>query len=241
MSQDVIEDKYARLYEIPNQLSNRNCHITCICLSYHTASDGTVVDKPSIKWLSYNFFPSFGLKYLLNVYRQIRNFKPDAIMASSDVLHIILGYWVSKICRGSFYADLYDNYEAFGMSKIPLMKTLYRHALSRANHIFTVSNALRSKISKFKNNENITTVVSTIDPEKFHVLNPEYARDKIGIGKANNEIMIGLSGSIDRSRGIEYLFQAFSQLRNTLPNVTLYLAKMVADAALWPHILRFHR
>jgi hypothetical protein len=65
MSQDVIKDRYARLFEIPNQLSKMNVELNCICLSYQGADQGTLVEDSTIKWLSYNFFPTFGLRYLL--------------------------------------------------------------------------------------------------------------------------------------------------------------------------------
>ena len=41
MSKDVILDKYARLYEIPNQLAHLGHQVECFCLSYQSHNEGT--------------------------------------------------------------------------------------------------------------------------------------------------------------------------------------------------------
>ena len=145
-NKDVIVDKYGRLYEIPEQLSKQGCKLTCICLSYYRAEELSLDTSASIKWSSYNWYSWIFMKYLFSVIKAVRHDKPSLIIASSDVPHIIFGWIISRIHGIKFVADLYDNYESYGLSKIPFFKPLFRRSLRQADYILTVSEALNRHV-----------------------------------------------------------------------------------------------
>ena len=74
--------------------------------------------------------------------------RPGVVIASSDSLHVIIGYWLARWLGVPFYADLYDDYATFGLSKIPGVKPLYRAALAGAVGISVVSRTLGEDICR---------------------------------------------------------------------------------------------
>ena len=64
MSKDVILDKYARLYEIPNQLAHLGHQVECFCLSYQSHNEGTWDESNHEKKLIWHSKSYKGLKKL---------------------------------------------------------------------------------------------------------------------------------------------------------------------------------
>jgi hypothetical protein len=125
MSKDVILDKYARLYEIPNQLALLGHQVECFCLSYQSHHEGTWDESDEHKQLiwhskSYQGIKKAGvLSYPFLLLQQLKQFQPDIIIAASDIPHIVWGTWCARKLNKPFVADLYDNFEGFGQAKIP--------------------------------------------------------------------------------------------------------------------------
>ena len=64
MSKDVILDKYARLYEIPNQLAHLGHQVECFCLSYQSHNEGIWDESNHEKKLIWHSKSYKGLKKL---------------------------------------------------------------------------------------------------------------------------------------------------------------------------------
>ena len=62
MSKDVILDKYARLYEIPNQLALLGHQVECFCLSYQSHGEGTWNESNDLKSLVWHSKSYKGMK-----------------------------------------------------------------------------------------------------------------------------------------------------------------------------------
>ncbi|MEQ1272550.1 glycosyltransferase family 4 protein [Acinetobacter ursingii] len=229
MSKDVILDKYARLYEIPNQLALLGHQVECFCLSYQSHQDGDWDESDQKKSLIWHSKSYIGMKkallwqYPFFLLKQLTIFQPDIIIAASDIPHIIFGAWCAKKLDQPFVADLYDNFESYGQARIPLFRVLFHKALNQAQVISTTSYTLANKIKiEHPHVAKIFAMPSVIDKKIF------FAGDKI---QARKELklpvdakLIGTAGNLTKMKGIEDLFNAWEILRQQQDNVYLILA-----------------
>lgn len=229
MSKDVILDKYARLYEIPNQLSLLGHEVECFCLSYQSHKNGDWDESTNSKKLIWHSKSYIGLNklsilsypfYLLNL---LSKNKPDIIIAASDIPHIVMGQWLAKKLDVPFVADLYDNFEAYGQAKIPFMKSLFHKALSSASLISTTSYSLAEKVKKeHPNVPNIFPMPSVINQKLFKVGDKQKARQYLNLPL--DKPLIGTAGGLTKMKGIEDLFNAWEILKKENDQVCLVLA-----------------
>ncbi|KAF5300667.1 hypothetical protein FQR65_LT19323 [Abscondita terminalis] len=112
------KNKYARLYEIPNQLSLLGHDIECFCLSYQSHNEGIWDESNnsrSLKWHSRSY--------------------------------VGLRAWIAKKLNLPFVADLYDNLKLWA-SKIPFLSALFTELFLLQRLISTPVLVLLKKISK---------------------------------------------------------------------------------------------
>ncbi|WP_228273435.1 glycosyltransferase family 4 protein [Acinetobacter faecalis] len=229
MSKDVILDKYARLYEIPNQLALLGHDVECFCLSYQSHDDGTWDESnhsKKLKWHSKSYTNWKKLSiwnypfYLLNL---LRENKPDVIIGASDMPHIIIGAWLAKKLDIPFVVDLYDNFEAYGQAQIPLIKILFHRALNQAQVITTTSQTLAVKIqTEHPNVKNIFAMPSVINQNIFKVGNKSEARKFLSLPL--NTPLIGTAGGLTKMKSIHDLFDAWEIIKKENPQSYLVLA-----------------
>ncbi|WP_228720285.1 glycosyltransferase family 4 protein [Acinetobacter portensis] len=229
MSKDVILDKYARLYEIPNQLSLLGHEVECFCLSYQSHKNGDWDESTNSKKLIWHSKSYIGLNklsilsypfYLLNL---LSKNKPDIIIAASDIPHIVMGQWLAKKLDVPFVADLYDNFEGFGQAKIPGMKFLLRQAVCKAQLITTTSQALAELVTQEYGAKGIIiSMPSTIDHKFFNCADKFEARKKLGL--SNNKKYIGTAGGLYKDKGVEVIYEAWEIIKDRIANVDLVIA-----------------
>ena len=229
MSKDVILDKYARLYEIPNQLSLLGHVVTCYCLSYQNHDDGfwdESNDEKQIKWHSnsYKYLKKIKIfEYPFALLKKLKSEKPEMIIAASDIPHIIMGAWLAKKLNIPFVADLYDNFEAYGQAKIPFIKALFHHALDQAKIIVTTSYSLAEKIkTEHPCVPNIFPMPSVINKDLFKIGDQQQARNFLNLPL--DKKLIGTAGGLTKMKGIDDLFKAWELIRNHQKDVYLVLA-----------------
>lgn len=229
MSKDVILDQYARLYEIPNQLALLDHQVECYCLSYQNHDDGFWDDSnqsKQLKWFSKSY-RSYKKLYIwfypFKLLQKLKINKPDIIIAASDIPHIIIGAWLAKKLNIPFVADLYDNFEAYGQAKIPLIKTWFHRALDQAKLIVTTSYTLADKIkSEHPQVPNILPMPSVINKNLFKIGDKQQARKLLNLPL--NKKLIGTAGGLTKMKGIDDLFKAWEIIRNTQDDIYLVLA-----------------
>ena len=234
MSKDVILDKYARLYEIPNQLALLGHDVECYCLSYQNHDDGfwdEANESKQLTWYSKSYKNWKKLliwSYPFTVLKQIKNAKPDVIIAASDIPHIIIGSWLARRLDISFVADLYDNFEAYGQAKVPFIKKLFHDALDRAKIIVTTGYCLAEKIkSEHPNVSNILPMPSVINKDLFKPGDKLLARKYLNLPLEKR--LIGTAGGLTKMKGIDDLFQAWEGIRNSQDDVYLVLAGPIEE------------
>lgn len=239
MSKDVILDKYARLYEIPNQLSRIGHDVDCYCLSYQSHANGIWNESDEVKklkWHSKSYIglnKAFILSYPFYLLELLSKNKPDIIIAASDIPHIIMGGWLAKKLAIPFVADLYDNFEAYGQAKIPFMKFLFHRALSSAKLVSTTSYSLAEKIRKqYPGVLNVYPMPSVIDKKIFKSGDKTLARKNLSLPL--NQPLIGTAGGLTKMKGIADLFGAWEILKKKNDQACLILAGPTEDSTKLP-------
>lgn len=229
MSKDVILDKYARLYEIPNQLALLGHQVECFCLSYQSHDEGNWDESNELKSLiwhskSYKRFKKAGLlAYPFVLLQQLKQYQPDVIIAASDIPHIVWGAWCSRKLNVPFVADLYDNFEGFGQARIPGMKSLLQKAVCKAQLITTTSQPLADLVSQeYRAKGIVLSMPSTIDTEIFVARDKVTARKQLGL--PIDRLYIGTAGGLYRDKGVQVIYEAWEKIKSELPNVDLVIA-----------------
>jgi teichuronic acid biosynthesis glycosyltransferase TuaC len=245
MQKDVIDDRYARLYELPNQLANQGNEVLGICLSYRKRDEGVIKHfqkgNSGLSWHSYNLgsFIIPGLvSYIYCVFSFLRSFKPDVIIGSSDCPIVILTAIFSSSLNIPYFVDLYDNYESFGLAKIPGILLLYRWAIKRSAGVSCVSEPLSEYIRQRYGHTNVVTLESTIIGGDFYHQDKQVARTAAGLPSLGK--IIGVAGSLNRNRGINLLYDSFIQLSERMPDLHLALAGPIDSASPIPKHPHIH-
>ncbi len=219
---DLLDDQYGRLWEIPKGLSKIGFNVQGVCLSYK-ARRTCIIKKKPVQWESINLgkFKIFGLvKYIFKIKCKIK--ETDIVIASSDSIYGILGYFISRSYKKKIIFDLYDNYEANLLTKLPVIKQLYKYVIKRCDAVLCVSIPLENYLKiNFKSNN--TFVIENAAPEKkFFPMDKKKCRQHFNL--PDNAIIIGTAGALTKSRGIEILFNAFESLKKKYKDIYLAIA-----------------
>jgi glycosyltransferase involved in cell wall biosynthesis len=163
----------------------------------------------------------------------IEEFRPDLIFACSDAIHIVIGKVFCNIFKLPLIVDLYDNYESFGLTRIPGIYQLFRSAIKRADGIVCVSRNLAEYIgSKYSPNGRIIVIENGIPANSFRKLDKVKCRKKFGLPIEGK--IIGTAGALAASRGIGLLFEAFSELLKSDHYLHLALAGKIGSSIKLP-------
>jgi glycosyltransferase involved in cell wall biosynthesis len=229
MGKDVIEDRYARLYEIPFQLASRGHDVLGICLSYY-ADANVDVRHPAgagrLRWISRSLgatkiggildYPRWSLGHL-------RDFAPDVLIAASDIPHVIAGEWLARRLSIPFAADLYDNFESFGLARIPGFVPMYRRAVRRASLVTCTSEALADYVRvEYGAAGTILAMPSTIDHAVFYPRDRRACREKFGLPL--DAKLVGTAGGLYEDKGVGTLYEAYLRIADAHPDLHLVLA-----------------
>jgi len=245
MQKDVIDDRYARLYELPHQLALQGHNVRGICLGYHRCNTGHFKHLKNntslLEWHGFDIgvliIPGL-LKYFAKTFSLIKSCKPDILLGSSDCLHAVITALFAKLFNIPYYLDLYDNYESFGLAKLPGLLLLYRIAIKNAVGISCVSEPLADYIRQLYNHRNVITVESTISGGDFFPQDKDFSRQQLDLPV--HAKLIGLAGSLDKNRGVDLLYASFLQLADTDSSLNLVLAGPTDDSCPIPNHPRIH-
>ena len=229
MGHDVIRDRYARLYELPRGLADSGHAVLALCLNYHPGEPERRVDQVdspgSLVWMGYQAGPWLvgGLpEYWRSLIAELRAFQPDVLLGGSDAPHVILARHVAKRLGVPYVLDLYDNYEAFGLARLPGVRSLYRRALRGASGIGAVSEVLAGHVRTLAPGVQVVTLESTVDPARFYPRDRFAARERLGLPPVAR--LVGISGSLSGNRGIDRAYASFLRLSAEDPSLHLALA-----------------
>ncbi|MDM0081329.1 glycosyltransferase family 4 protein [Variovorax sp. J31P179] len=211
---DLLDHQYGRLFEIPEALADQGHRVTGLALSYRGQSEGLHQPR-KVAWHAVSAFPfePLGvLRYLRKFEHLIDAVRPDVVWVSSDAWHAIAAEIVCRRRGVPLVVDLYDNYESFGLTRVPGIASRFRASCRAAAGLTVVGDALREKVvDEYRlGAKPIEVVGNAVDRSVFFPRNKDEARRSLRLPP--DVRIIGTAGALDSSRGIEDLFGAFSAL-----------------------------
>ncbi len=231
MNKDLLDDKYGRFYELSKELVKLGHNITGVCFSYRKRNEGHVagpkVDGTLVDWYSINLQTSFlfgGVKKYIKLQNEmIRQSKPDVIIGCSDTIHIIIASYFAKKFDIPFIADLYDNFESYGLTKIPSVKYFFKKAVKRADIVTCISENLKNYLMKTYNLKNgVSVLPNGVPAGMFIPMDKVCCRKKLGLDI--HAKLIGTAGALGPSRGTGLLVDAVKELHERDESIRLILA-----------------
>lgn len=246
MSKDLIDDHYGRFYEIPLELSKLGHEVIGVSLSYRKKNEGILINNfeshNKIQWHSYNLrnciLPRIK-KHQDQLQSIIESFKADIIWACSDSIHAIIGSKLSKTTGIPCVIDLYDNFESYGLSRIPGVIPLFKNAIKNVRAITCVSQTLVNYIlTSYKPNGTVNVIENAIPSNLFKSMDKISCRQHLGLPV--NARYIGTAGALNHERGIKLLFEGYEQLALKDKNLHLLIAGPIGKNVILPTGRRIH-
>lgn len=230
VGRDILDDRYWRLFEIPEYLHSLGHVVSGLALSYRYRPEGICEfhEATQTQWESLNAVPAVPYKlwcYRRHLLHLLDTFKPDLVWASSDALHAIAAWRTCTPRKIPFVIDLYDNYESFGLTKLPGLTNLLRTACRHANGLTLISEMLNSYVGENYDMPSATprlVLGNAVDTKQFRAMPKNTARSELGLPE--NAILIGTAGAIQANRGIETLIAAYTKIAPSIDNLYLVLA-----------------
>jgi glycosyltransferase involved in cell wall biosynthesis len=229
MAKDVVVDRYARLYEIPRQLANLGHQVLGLCLSYYGDDEGEwahETDAGQLCWASHSLgrtiLPGL-LGYPRRALTTARDFAPDVIIGASDIPHVVLGSWIASRLDIPFVADLYDNFESFGLARIPCSVRAFRRAVREADAVSCTSHTLAQHVrDTYRATGTVIAMPSTVDKAVFRERDKAECRRALGLPE--HARLMGTAGGLHPDKGVVTLYEAFVRLAAEDPSLHLVLA-----------------
>jgi len=219
---DLVRDRFGRLYELPVGLAKLGDDVRICTLSYRRRAGAKVgrFDGIGVEWHSLDAFPAGLARHDAWLDDVVANWKPDVVWASSDMVQAVLAMRWSRRRGIPCVIDLYDNYESFGLSRLPGLTAAFRNACRDAAALTVVSDSLADYVrARYRVSCPVGTVVNGVRKDIFHPRDKDLARDALGLPREAR--VVGTAGALTAHRGISDLFDAFERLAGHDENLWL--------------------
>ena len=226
MGKDVLDDRYGRMFETPLEFSRQGLDVSCFSLSYRNRGYCRRYLNPHLEWTSIDFniaHPNGLYRIIRAILNHVRISRPASIVATSDIIHLGIGSYISHKTGVPLISDIYDNFESYGMYKFPFMQTIYRNALKKSRAVTCVSKPLSEYIEKYCNKAcTIEVVENAVDHSVFKPMPKIDSRRKLSLPV--DAILIGTAGALSEGRDIGTLYHAYKLLLSKGSDIHLVLA-----------------
>lgn len=220
MGRDLVDRPYGRFYYLARNLAERGHDVVLALLSYRReAPTDNITGR--LRVCSASLVPIGRKSYLQLVNALIREGVPDWIIGCSDTYYGILADYYGRRHGTRTLIDAYDNYEGYMPWCRPL-HLLWRRALRKATAISAAGPALLDHMGEGGAGGRGLVLPMAADPVGFQPLDRQQCRAELGL--PSTETLVGYSGSISSSRGIEVLFNAIEYFVEKQPGTRLVLS-----------------
>ncbi|KZX51326.1 hypothetical protein A3709_10940 [Halioglobus sp. HI00S01] len=228
MNHDVAADRYARLFELPQRMSE-DASLQAVCLDYRVSGSAPVPQDLTANWRQLNLPRSLMLGWVLQLFLLARKLSPKVVIASSDCICVIIGYWLARVTGARFYADLYDDYSTFGLAKFPGIRPLYRRALAGAAGLSAVSSTLAEDLRKAYPEKPVLLLESTVSEGVFRPLDAAESCERLGLQGVVGSKLVGICGGLNSLHGADTVFAAIREFARRDLEVTFVVAGRLSD------------
>lgn len=228
-NQDVISNRFGRLYEIPRQLALSGHDVKCFCIDYYNAGNGQWTHEAppgTLTWESYSL-GSWRLdrlaRYPSHLLSRLSEFGPDIIVGASDIPNIGLARCLARKLGALLVLDLYDDFTSFKQARIPGFTQMLGRSVAASDLVFTVSSELKRIVEdRWTPDVDVVVVPNAVDPMIFRPGSKAEARDRLNLPTSAK--LIGTAGSLHRAKGLETLYSAWEIISGAHPDAHLVLA-----------------
>lgn len=223
-SRDIIEEDFGRQTRLFEALKKLKHDIDFLCADYRKLENR----NQKLHGIGI-FIRPFGLCHFLSFTKSLNDLlkkrKYDLLIATSDPIWGLLGYYSAKKYRIKFLYDLHDNYETYLTYKIPFFKYLDQFVIKKSDIITTVSHSLKRKIKKLRY-KNVFVIQNGVNLRLFRPCNKSLSRKRLNLPL--NSKIIAYTGSLQKSLGVDILIKIFEKLKKEVPKIKLLLVGRLA-------------
>lgn len=218
---DLLDDRYGRLHALPAGLAGLGNEVVVVVTSYRRRGTVDRVEDGA-RWIGVDAWPWPGAVF--DCWRETaRALRPELVLASSDAVQLVGGERLARRLGVPVVLDLYDDYEAFGLSRLPGLRGSIRAACIRADAVLAVSGVLAEVLAARGVDPTRIAMIGNGVPEGFApALGRAEARACLGLPL--DAPLVGTAGALLRERGIDDLLQAYTRLRAIYPALRLVVA-----------------
>jgi glycosyltransferase involved in cell wall biosynthesis len=179
-----------------------------------------------VNWYSYGSdrgkFAGF-VNYQYELHKIIKRHEPEVIIGASDSLHVISAALLGRRYGLPYVVDLYDNFESFGLTRLPFVRYTFRTAVKHAGAVSVISDELAAYVrKKYRPRSGVTVIENAVPGDVFFPIDKGEARSTLNLPQAG--VFIGTAGALDATRGIDTLYRAFLSLVDRYDGLHLVLA-----------------
>lgn len=221
MGKDLIDDRYGRLFELPVGLASLG-HEVLVAATAYRARDTADHAFSGVHWTSCNLLPRPD-KLFARMRSLARQFLPDIVISSSDAPHVVFGSRLADELGVCSVVDLYDDYEAFGLTRWLGLRTAFRAACSSSRVVVAISSTLGELVTSRSERARGCVIIGNGVPAGFApALGQREARRCLRLPL--DAPLVGTGGALISQRGIGDLLDAFDIVKREVPNARLVLA-----------------
>ena len=222
---DIISEDFGRQVRIFEHLSKLGHKIDFFCVDYKKLENKNM----NLHGMRIFIKPFKSLKFfslLSELRKTIKSNSYDIIIATSDPLWGVIGYFMSKNHRIKFVYDVQDNYKLYESYRIPFFGLFERHAARNADLVICASNPLTDETRKIRKKKTIT-IPNGVDMGIFKPIDRVKSRKMLNLPL--DAKIISYMGSIQKLHGVDILVKTFESLRKEVKDIKLLLAGNVIN------------
>ena len=219
-TRDIISEDFGRQARLFEQLRKFGHKIDFFCVDYKKYEYKNLI-LHKMRIFIRPFKPIRLVSLLFDLKRVINNGNYDLLIATSDPLWGVFGYYYARKHGIKFLYDLHDNYETYLTYKIPFFGLMDKRIIKKADIVTTVSNSLKKKINRIRKGK-VFVIENGADLDLFKPKDKIYCRKRLKLPlKAK---IIAYAGTLQKMQGIHLLIEAFEILKKDINNLHLVLA-----------------
>lgn len=216
---DIITEDFGRQIRLFENLGKFGHEIDFFCVDYKKLENRNT-SLHGINILIRPFKPSGIFDLFLDLNKTIKAKNYDLIIATSDPLWGVIGYFIAGKRRIKFLYDIQDNYLVYKSYRIPFFGLFERHVIRNSDLVMCASNILACNAKKIRKRKTIT-IPNGVDTRIFKPLNRISSRKRLNLPL--DAKIISYIGSIQKIQGVDILIKAFEDLRKEINGIKLLI------------------
>tara|TARA_Y100000310_G_scaffold247803_1_gene253536 strand:- start:25427 stop:26527 length:1101 start_codon:yes stop_codon:yes gene_type:complete len=226
-TRDIINEDFGRQVRLFERLRDLGHEIDFFCVDYKKMENKNLyLHKMRIFIRPFKHLKFFNL--LSDLRKVIKNDNYDLLIATSDPLWGVIGYFMSKKYKIPFVYDIQDNYLVYKSYKLPFFGLFERHVVKNSDLVMCAGNILTQNAMKIRKKKTIT-IPNGVDTKLFRPLDKISSRKKLKL--PSDKKIISYIGSLQKIQGVDILIKAYEDLRDEIKNLNLLLVGNIGTAS----------